>query len=108
MSITTDARADVADKSLEEQGATLDDYLLFDSGAGRAVLLDLLNTYHDRNNDAVEEQCAAIEHPFRLYFIEGQRSVVRQLVACVKAARLARVTGEDENDVQAEIHFADG
>lgn len=44
--------------------------------AVRLVLADMLRTYHDRAMADEEERVATIDHPWRAYYVEGQRSVV--------------------------------
>ena len=96
--ITEDARRDVARKRLEsfDTDAVLAAYAEVDD----LVVQDVLNTFHERNNPDVEEGVAVIDHPYRLYFIEGQRSVARAFRDTVAAARAKHVTGED-SDVPA-------
>lgn len=48
---------------------------------GEVVLADLLEAYHHRESLAVTEEVAELPHPYRAYFIEGQRSVVVALRA---------------------------
>lgn len=63
---------------------------VFSTENGRAVLDDVLNAYHHRLSMAVEAEVANIDHPYRLYYIEGQRSVARALQDIVTEALMAR------------------
>lgn len=58
---------------------------------GIGVLDDMERVYHHRLSESVELQVAEIPHPFRAYYIEGQRSVVRALRTIVEAANLGVV-----------------
>lgn len=64
---------------------------LFSAQNGQAVLEDLIRTYHDRLSATLEEQVAEIPHPFRSYYIEGQRSVVLTLRAIVESVNAGDV-----------------
>ena len=55
---------------------------------GVGVLEDMERVYHHRLSESVESEVAEIPHPFRAYYVEGQRSVVRALRALVEAANL--------------------
>lgn len=59
---------------------------LNNSPAFRLVLEDLVRTYHDRESAAHEEEVATIDHPFRAYYIDGERRVVLDLKEAVRRA----------------------
>ena len=59
---------------------------VFSRDNGRAVLADMQSVYHDRMSETEEENLASIPHPFRAYYIEGQRSVFTALRDVLKAA----------------------
>lgn len=52
---------------------------VFSTDSARVVLEDLIRAYHDRTSPLVEEAVATIDHPYRTYYVEGQRSVVLAL-----------------------------
>ena len=56
---------------------------IFTTENGRMVLHDLLAAYHHRESVSVNEEAATVDHPFRAYYVEGQRSVVMALRALV-------------------------
>lgn len=66
------------------------------SEAGRLMLEDLLEAYHHRTSAAVNEEASSIDHPFRAYYVEGQRSVVVALRTL--ASNLEQGLGEQEHD----------
>lgn len=84
-----DARAHVRRElgSEELRKAMISAYAdFYNSPYGRLVLDELILTYHDRQSRMTEEEAATIEHPYRAYFVEGQRSVVLALRATAEAA----------------------
>lgn len=64
---------------------------LFSAQNGRIVLDDMAAVYHDRLSAVVEAEVAEIPHPFRAYYVEGQRSVVLALRAIVNAVNAGDV-----------------
>lgn len=93
--MTTDVRAAREAAAERKDNLVLAVYgELFGSPNGELVLQDMLNAYHERVNPEVEEQVAGIEHPYRAYYVEGQRSVALALRETVRAALAAqRVNG---------------
>jgi hypothetical protein len=60
---------------------------VFTSANGAIALEDMERVYHHRLSESVEIEAADIPHPFRAYYVEGQRSVIRALQAIVEAAK---------------------
>lgn len=77
-----DAEREVLEHNLE----TIRKYLIFQGNDGQDVLTDLTECYDLRLNEGVEELVAEIPHPFRAYYIDGQRSVVRAIKAALEVA----------------------
>ena len=49
---------------------------------GQLVLADLLRVYHDRLDAEINlSEVATLDHPYCMYYVEGQRSVVARLRA---------------------------
>jgi hypothetical protein len=59
---------------------------LHNSPAFQMVMEELLRVYHNRESAAHEEEVAAVDHPFRAYYIDGERRVVLDLREAVKRA----------------------
>ena len=71
----------------EDRDALMRVYLdVFSTQNGETVLRDLEAVYRDRLSATVEAEVANIPHPWRAYFVEGQRSVVRALRDVVETA----------------------
>lgn len=75
---------------------------VFSSPQGEAVLADIISTYHERRNESVGEEVATIDHPYRAYFIEGQRSVALALRDVVAAALIKQQHGEEDDGRETE------
>ena len=72
----------------DERDALMRVYLdVFSTQNGDTVLRDLERVYRDRQSMTVEAEVAAIPHPWRAYYVEGQRSVVRALRDLVEATK---------------------
>lgn len=102
--LVEDARADVASRKLDS-GYPRDTVLaayadVFSTASGEIVLQDILAAYHDRSNLELEEAVATVDHPFRAYLVEGQRSVALSIRDTARYAREKVITGEAD-DVQA-------
>ena len=67
---------------------------LFDSPAGEMVLEDLRKSFSLDMSDGLSEVAADIPHPYRAYFFEGGRQVLRTILAAVEAAKQAELTYE--------------
>lgn len=91
-----DARAHVrGDSDRATQEAVIAAYRdVFTTENGRMVLADLTAAYHHRESASVNEEAASIDHPFRAYYIEGQRSVVMALRALASQLESEDVTHE--------------
>lgn len=64
---------------------------VFGTANGRLVFEDMVRTFHDRRNVEMEIEVHEIPHPHRLYYIEGQRSVVRALQEVLDAVERGEV-----------------
>ena len=58
---------------------------VFGTPNGQVVLADIVSAYHDRQSAAVNEEAAQVPHPYRAYYVEGQRSVPQALLALLDA-----------------------
>jgi hypothetical protein len=59
---------------------------LHNNPAFQLVMADLVRTFHDRESAAHEEEVATIDHPFRAYYIDGERRAILDLREAVKRA----------------------
>jgi len=65
---------------MDEQNEILVDYAVtFSTVSGRKVLEDLQQAFHERESEELEAEVSAIPHPYRAYYIEGQRSVIKAI-----------------------------
>lgn len=95
------ARADIALRKAVD-GQSRDDVLaayadVFGTASGQVVLRDILDAFHDRENSALEEQMSTVDHPYRVYLIEGQRMAALLIRDTIATALAQHTTGDDDD-----------